>query len=103
MIFIGSIIGGAGMGIGLPGLFSKVSDLTPATITSAGVGLVVASQGFGGIMGPFVFQFVQNIFNQDIGRFPLAISASGLVGLAIIWAIFGRKSPKQDLEVALNQ
>ena len=34
MIFIGSIIGGAGMGIGLPGLFSRVSDLTPAVITA---------------------------------------------------------------------
>ena len=103
MIFIGSIIGGAGMGIGLPGVFSRVSDLTPKVIISAGVGLVVAGQGIGGIMGPFVFQFVQNLFNQDIGRFPLAISASGLVGLAIIWAIFGYKSPKQDLEVTLNQ
>ena len=102
MIFIGSIIGGAGMGIGLPGLFSKVSDLTPAAITSAGVGLVVASQGVGGIMGPFVFQFVQNLFNQGIGRFPLAISAVGLIGLAIIWTLFGRKAPKQDLEVTLN-
>ena len=103
MIFIGSIIGGAGMGIGLPGVFSRVSDLTPKVILSAGVGLVVAGQGIGGIMGPFVFQFIQNIYNQDIGRFPLAISAIGLVGLAIIWAIFGRKSPKEDLEVSLNQ
>ena len=103
MIFIGSIIGGAGMGIGLPGVFTRVSDLTPKVILSAGVGLVVAGQGIGGIMGPFVFQVIQNIFNQDIGRFPLAISASGLVGLAIIWAIFGRKSLKQDLEVSLNQ
>ena len=103
MIFIGSIIGGAGMGIGLPGLFSRVSDLTPAVIMSAGVGLVVASQGVGGIMGPFVFQIFQTLFNQDIGRFPLAISAIGLIVLAIIWTIFGRKIPKQDLDVSLNQ
>lgn len=103
MIFIGSIIGGAGMGIGLPGVFARVSDLTPAVITSAGVGLVVASQGVGGILGPFGFQIVQNVFNQDIGRFPLAVSAVGLIVLSIVWALSGTKAVKQDLEVTLNQ
>lgn len=104
MIFIGSIIGGAGMGIGLPGVFARVSDLTPAVITSAGLGLVVASQGVGGILGPFGFQIVQNIFNQDIGRFPLVISATGLMVLAVIWALSGaKKARKQDLEATLNQ
>ena len=69
------------MGIGLPGVFTKVSELTPAGAPPA-VGLVVVGQGLGGILGPFGFQIVQNIFNQDIGRFPLAVSAIGLVVLA---------------------
>ena len=103
LIFIGSIIGGAGMGIGLPGIFARVSDLTPAAITSAGVGLVVAAQGVGGILGPFGFQVVQNIFNQGIGRFPLAVSAIGLILLALVWVLSGTKAPKQELEVTLNQ
>ncbi|KKK39123.1 MFS transporter permease [Mesobacillus campisalis] len=103
LIFIGSIIGGAGMGIGLPGVFARVSDLAPAGITSVGVGLVVASQGIGGITGPFAFQVVQNIFNQGIGRFPLAVSATGLVLLAIVWALTASKSPNKNLEVTLNQ
>ena len=103
LIFIGSIIGGAGMGIGLPGIFARVSDLTPAAITSAGVGLAVAAQGVGGILGPFGFQVVQNIFNQGIGRFPLAISAIGLILLALVWVLSGTKAPKQELEVTLNQ
>ena len=45
---------------------------------------------------------IQNIFNQDIGRFPLAVSSVGLIILALIWAVTVMK-PKKDLEVTLNQ
>ena len=101
MIFIGSVIGGAGMGIGIPGVFTKVSELTPVGAPPQ-VGLVVVGQGLGGILGPFGFLVIQNIFNQDIGRFPLAISSVGLIVLALIWAATVMK-PKKDLEVTLNQ
>ncbi|MBV7503683.1 MFS transporter [Bacillus sp. sid0103] len=101
MIFIGSIVGGFAMGIGLPGVFTRVSELTPAG-SSSNVGLVVAGQGIGGILGPFGFQMVQTIFNQDIGRFPLAVSAIGLVLLALIWA-FSVMKPKKDIEANLSQ
>lgn len=100
MIFIGSIIGGAGMGIGLPGVFTKVSELTPVGAPPQ-VGLVVVGQGLGGILGPFGFQVILNILNQDIGRFPIAISSVGLILLALIWAVTVMK-PKKDLEVTLN-
>jgi MFS family permease len=99
MIFVGSIIGGFAMGIGLPGVFTKVSELTPVGAAS-GVGLVVVGQGLGGILGPFGFQLVQTIFNQEIGRFPLAVSAVGLIILAVIWAL-SVKVPKNDVEVTI--
>ncbi|MEH7482102.1 MFS transporter [Neobacillus drentensis] len=101
MILIGSVFGGFAMGIGIPGVFTRVSELTPVG-ASSNVGLVVAGQGIGGILGPFGFQVIQNIFNQDIGRFPLAVSAIGLVALAIIWAISVMK-PKRDIEATLSQ
>ncbi|MFP5106176.1 MFS transporter [Neobacillus sp. C211] len=101
MILIGSVFGGFAMGIGIPGVFTRVSELTPVGSPSS-VGLVVAGQGIGGILGPFGFQVIQNIFNQDIGRFPLAVSAIGLVALAIIWAISVMK-PKRDIEATLSQ
>ncbi|MEH6957417.1 MFS transporter [Neobacillus drentensis] len=101
MILIGSVFGGFAMGIGLPGVFTRVSELTPVDAPSS-VGLVVAGQGIGGILGPFGFQVIQNIFNQDIGRFPLAVSAIGLVLLALIWAISVMK-PKRDIEATVSQ
>ena len=36
---------------------------------------------------------------KTVTVFPPAVSAIGLVRLVIIWFIFGRKTPKQDLEV----
>ncbi|MEH7744853.1 MFS transporter [Neobacillus drentensis] len=101
MIFIGSVIGGFAMGIGLPGVFTRVSELTPVGASSS-VGLVVAGQGIGGILGPFGFQMIQTLFNQDIGRFPLAVSAIGLFVLALIWAISVKK-PNRDMGVTISQ
>ncbi|WP_066252816.1 MFS transporter [Neobacillus drentensis] len=101
MILIGSIFGGFAMGIGLPGVFTRVAELTPVGAPSS-VGLVVAGQGIGGVLAPFGFQVIQNIFNQDIGRFPLAVSAIGLVLLAFIWGISVMK-PKRDIEATLSQ
>ncbi|SOC37833.1 MFS transporter [Ureibacillus acetophenoni] len=96
MIFVGSIIGGAGMGIGLPGVFARVSEATPKNSGTSYVGFVVAAQGIGGVVGPFLFQIIMDIFNQDIGRFPLLISTVGLFGLAIVWFIFVKVSKPTD-------
>ena len=87
MIFIGSIIGGAGMGIGLPGVFARVTEATPPNSGTSYVGLVVVAQGLGGILGPFVFGAIMQLFNQDIGRFPLLISTVGLFALALVWYV----------------
>ncbi len=101
MIFVGSIIAGAGMGIGLPGVFARVTEATPAGSGTSYVGLVVVGQGLGGIMGPFAFSVIMNIFNQDIGRFPLLISTLGLLLLALIWYI-AVKLPKPNEEVQVS-
>jgi MFS family permease len=103
MIFVGSIIGGFGMGLGIPGVFAKVSEIAPLAVISAGIGLVVVGQGLGGIMGPFAYQFIQNTFNQDIGRFPLAISAIGLLALSVIWGLKVMIPSKQNVEVPIDQ
>lgn len=95
MIFVGSIIGGIGMGIGIPGVFARISDATPKGANNSFVGLAVAAQGVGGIMGPFVFAAILNVLNQDIGRFPLLISTVGLFILALVWLV-AVKIPTQD-------
>lgn len=87
MILIGSIIGGAGMGIGLPGVFARVTEATPPNSGTSYVGLVVVAQGLGGILGPFAFGAIMQLFNQDIGRFPLLISTVGLFALALVWYV----------------
>ena len=95
MIFVGSVIGGIGMGIGIPGVFARISDATPKGANNSFVGLAVAAQGVGGIMGPFVFAAILNVLNQDIGRFPLLISTVGLFILSLVWLV-AVKIPTQD-------
>ncbi|MCM3388945.1 MFS transporter [Ureibacillus chungkukjangi] len=102
MIFVGSVIGGAGMGIGLPGVFARVTEATPKNSNTSYVGLVVAAQGVGGIMGPFVFALILDALSKDIGRFPLAISAFGLFALAIVWFVLvklAKPASSPDIEV----
>ena len=97
MIFVGSVIGGIGMGIGIPGVFARISDATPKGANNSFVGLAVAAQGVGGIMGPFVFAAILNVLNQDIGRFPLLISTVGLFILALV-CLIAVKIPAQDAQ-----
>lgn len=104
MIFVGSIVGGAGMGIGIPGVFARVTEATPKNSTTSYVGLVVAAQGVGGIIGPFAFSLILDVLSKDIGRFPLAISAVGLFALAIVWFVLVKvakpvNNPESDIEV----
>lgn len=100
-IFIGSFIGGFGMGLGLPGIFAKVSELTPKGAPPA-VGLVVVGQGLGGIVAPFIFDAVQGALNQGIGRFPLVVSAVGLLILAVVWGIIAMNGKKTGQDVAVG-
>ncbi|MEI4771775.1 MFS transporter [Psychrobacillus sp. FJAT-51614] len=101
MIFLGSVVGGIGMGIGLPGIFARISDATPKESGTSYVGFAVAAQGVGGIIGPFSFAVILNMLNQDIGRFPLLISTLGLLGLALIWLI-AIKLPSQEPQISLE-
>lgn len=101
MIFVGSIIGGIGMGIGIPGVFARISDATPKEAGTSFVGLAVAAQGIGGIIGPFTFAAILNMLNQDIGRFPLLISTVGLFCLGLVWLI-AVKLPVQNPQISLE-
>lgn len=99
-IFIGSFIGGFAMGLLLPGVFARVSEASVGKNVSY-VGLVVVAQGLGGIIGPFLFGFIMQLFNQEVGNFALLISTVGLICLSIVWLLFV-KVPKGKVETDLS-
>lgn len=101
-IIIGSLIGGAAMGIVLPGVFARVSEVTPRNSNVSFVGFVVAAQGIGGIIAPFVYQVVLDMFSLEIGRSTLLIATIGYFALAIIWWLLVKlpqKAPIQNTEL----
>jgi MFS family permease len=104
MIFVGSIIGGIGMGIGIPGVFARIAEATPKNSSTSYVGLAVAAQGIGGIMGPFIFGMILDVLSKDIGRFPLLISGVGLFALALVWLVLvkmTKPASSPDVEVTV--
>ena len=85
MINIASFLGGMGLGIVLPGVLARVSELSNVKKGISFVGFVAAAQGLGGITSSFMYQFLLNIFGQENGRFTLLLASIGLIILAIAW------------------
>lgn len=103
MIFVASLLAGIGMGVFIPGVFARVSELSNLKKGISFVGFVVAGQGLGGICGPFIFEVIMNALGKEVGRFPLLITAVGLIGLGVVMTVFillDRGSKNVDIEHA---
>ncbi|MER2120030.1 MAG: MFS transporter [Solibacillus sp.] len=94
MIFVASVLGGMGLGIVLPGVLARVSELANLAKGISYVGIAAAGQGLGGIVSPYMFATLLGAFGLEGGRSTLLISSIGLFVLAIVWAVITtRKSP----------
>lgn len=86
MINIASFLGGMGLGIVIPGVLARVSELSNLAKGISFVGFAAAAQGLGGITSSFMYQFLLNITGQENGRFTLLLASIGLFLLAIAWS-----------------
>lgn len=94
MIFVASVLGGMGLGIVIPGVLARVSELSNLAKGISYVGIAAAGQGLGGIVSPYMFATVLGIFGLEGGRSTLLVASIGLFVLAVVWAIITvRKSP----------
>jgi MFS family permease len=94
MIFIASFLGGMGLGIVIPGVLTRVSELSNLAKGISFVGIAAAGQGLGGIVSPYMYATILNILGLESGRSTLLVASIGLFVLAIAWAIITtRKSP----------
>ena len=94
MIFVASLIGGMGLGIVIPGVLARVSELSNVEKGISYVGFAAAAQGLGGIISSFMYQFLLDLFGQEGGRATLVLAAIGLIILAILWTLFTMKKSK---------
>lgn len=94
MIFVASVLGGMGLGIVIPGILARVSELSNLAKGISFVGIAAAGQGLGGIVSPYMFATVLGVFGLEGGRSTLLVASIGLFILGIVWAIItARKSP----------
>ncbi len=96
-IFVASLIGGIGLGIVIPGVLARVSELSNLAKGISFVGFVAAAQGLGGIISPFIYQLILNLLGQVGGRFTLLLASIGLLLLAIIWLMIAFSSKKAEI------
>ena len=86
-IFLASLVGGMGLGIVIPGVMARISELSNLAKGISFVGFAAAAQGLGAIISPFMYQLVLSLFGQEGGRFTLLLASIGLVLLAIAWLV----------------
>lgn len=98
LIFVASFVGGIGLGIVIPGVLARVSELSNLKKGISYVGIAAAGQGVGGIISPFFYSFVLGILGQTGGRSTLVIAAVGLAILSVAWMLFtlGKSSKNPD-------
>lgn len=93
-----SLVGGMGLGIVIPGVLSRISDLSNIAKGISFVGFAAAAQGLGAIISPFMYQLTLHSFGQVGGRFTLFLAAIGLLALAIIWLVITSLSKKGSVQ-----
>ena len=95
MIFVASFVGGIGLGIVIPGVMARISELSNAEKGISFVGFAAAAQGLGGIISSFMYEFILNTLGLEGGRPTLVIAAIGLAILGVVWAMFTVRKPKE--------
>lgn len=85
LIYLASFIGGMGMGLVIPGVLTRIGELSNEKKGISFVGFGVAAQGVGGIISPITFVVLLGIFGLEGSRSTLMISGIGLVVVSIAW------------------
>ena len=87
MIFVASFLGGMGLGIVIPGVLARVSELSNLAKGISFVGIAAAGQGLGGIISPYMYSTTLGLLGFEGGRPTLVVASVGLFALAVVWAI----------------
>jgi MFS family permease len=88
-IIVGCVVMGLSMGLLLPGMYSRMSDIASKAQMSLGMGFVVVGQGFGQFIGPYYNSIVTvQILGLEIGRASIRTAAIGFITVGILWAIW---------------
>lgn len=88
VIVVGAFIAGCGMATTMPSYLIKVARISPPSTISTAYALLFCFVGVGQFISPIVFEQIINIFGEQIGRFPILVSAIALlfIGLVSVFA-----------------
>lgn len=97
LIVAGAFIAGSGMATTMPSYLIKVAVLAPPSAISVAYAYFFCFVGTGQFISPLLFELILPLFNQEIGRFPILISAIvlliyGLVSLILTAVSIGNNT-----------
>jgi MFS family permease len=98
-ITVGCAIMGFSMGLLLPGMYARMSDIATKAQMSMAMGFVVVGQGCGQFIGPVFNEIVTvQILGGQLGRASLLTAAGCMAVIGVLWAIFltFEKHPNTD-------
>ncbi|MBW8382661.1 MAG: MFS transporter [Youngiibacter sp.] len=88
-IYLTTFISGIGMGMMIPGYFTRVTEISNPEWVGLSIALIAAVQGLGNFINPVVAGWLINIFDKKPGYFPVsAASVFLLTGGVIIGLLY---------------
>ena len=87
LISAGGFIVGIGLATTMPSYLIKVSQIAPVSAIAVAYAYVFGFVGIGQFISPPVFGLIVNLFRQDLGRFPIMVSAILLLAIGMISAL----------------
>jgi MFS family permease len=96
LISVGAFIVGIGLATTMPSYLIKVSQIAPASAIAVAYAYVFGFVGIGQFVSPPVFGLIATLFGQDLGRFPILISALLLLAGGILSTLFMLCSSRQN-------
>ncbi len=96
LISAGAFIVGIGLATTMPSYLIKVSQIAPVSAIAVAYAYVFGFIGIGQFVSPPFFGLIVTLFGQDLGRFPILVSALLLLAAGILSALFIIGSSRQN-------
>lgn len=93
-VFVGCVIAGAGAAVTMPSYFIKVSMASPPAATGLAFAYMGSFTGIAQFVSPMIFGFIAKLVGQELGRFPIAISAVGLLTIGVLLTLSSFRANK---------
>lgn len=99
LLLAGCILSGMGFAVTMPGTFVQLSNMVSPAAISYSFAMVYSAMGLGQFAAPIFFEFINGIFGQGPGSFPIMVAGIGMacIGLISLLIILIQSNDKESV------